>query len=248
MAFDLFKEVSDPYSRRARVYPGVIVTLPLSLLTVVLITTKPAWWSAVALLLSLGGTGYFGAQLVRSAGRSKERALWASWGGPPTTQMLRFQGATNRVAVQRRHVQFDRVLPDLQLPDEAAELANPEAANQHYEAATRALIERTRDKQQYDRVFDELCQYGFRRNLWGCRRIGLGTADLGLGLTALLALADLVHAFHVSMVGLAASAITNVLLLMAFALMVNTSWVREAAEAYAQALLASLEQLTIEKG
>src|SRR5690242_17667131 len=120
-ATTFFKDVSDPYSRRARLYPGLIVTLPISILTVVLVTSKPTWWSAAVVVIGASGAAYFGSQLVRSAGRGKQAELWASWGGPPTTQLLRFRGAQNRVAVQRRHDQLARVFPDLVIPDEAAE-------------------------------------------------------------------------------------------------------------------------------
>ena len=168
-----FKDVSDPYSRRARLYPGLIVTLPISILTVVLITSRPTWWSAAVVVIGASGAAYFGSQLVRSAGRGKQSALWASWGGAPTTQLLRFRGAQNRVAVQRRHDQLRRVFPDLVISDEAAESADPRSADEHYETAIQALIERTRDSRRFDRVFDENCQYGFRRNLWGCGTIGI---------------------------------------------------------------------------
>ncbi len=162
----LFKDLADPYSRRARLYPGLIVTLPISILTIVLVTTKPAWWSAVVVLFGTSGLSYFGSQLVRSAGRRRQAALWASWGGAPTTQILRFRGASNRVAVQRRHTQLRRIFPDLVIPDEASESADPDSADQHYETVVQALIERTRDPQRFDRVFDENCQYGGHSRAW----------------------------------------------------------------------------------
>ncbi|SRR6266496_6281922 len=234
------EEVSDPYNRRARLFPGFIVTLPISVLTVVLVTTKPAWWSTVVLLLGTSGVSYFGAQLVRSAGRSKQEALWASWGGALTTQLLRFHGAPNTVAVQRRHDQLSRLFPDLPMPDQAAESADPQAADQYYEAAIRALIERTRDKTRFDRVFDENCQYGFRRNLWGCRVLALWLAGLGLAATATLGGLAATHVLDVSAIGLALTAGVDILLLLAFAFIVRPEWVREAADAYAQRLLGSL--------
>jgi hypothetical protein len=242
-ATDLLREVSDTYNRRARLFPGFTITLPISILAVVMVTTKPVWWSAAVLLLGASGASYFGSQLVRSAGRRKEKQLWASWGGAPTTQLLRFRGASNRVEVQRRHSQLARLLPDLSIPDEATELANPTRADEHYEAAVRALIERTRDRAGFERVFDELCQYGFRRNLWGCRRLGLWLASLGLAATVALAILRVTDVFSASLLGLAISAVVSALLLLALALVVKPEWVREAAEAYAQRLMGSLETL-----
>src|SRR6266545_2165451 len=231
MAAGLLKEVSDPYNRRARVFPGFIVTLPISILAVVLVTTRPAWWSAVVMVLGASGASYFGAQLVRSAGRSKEQSLWESWRGAPTTQLLRFQGASNRVAVKRRHDQLARLFPDLPIPDQSTE------------AAVRALIERTRDRTRFDRVFDELCQYGFRRNLWGCRTVGLRLSALGLVATIVLGTLSKLNVLDASVLGLAVAAGVDILLLLTLAFAVRPEWVRESAEAYAERLLGSLETL-----
>src|SRR6266536_3352580 len=215
---EFIKDVSDPYYRRARLFPGFLVTLPISMLAVVMFTTRPAWWSAAVVLFGASGVSYFGAQLVRRAGRRKEPALWASWGGAPTTQLLRFRGASNRVMVTRRHDQLARLLPDMVLPDEQAESTDPQRADQHYETAVRALIERTLDTKRFARVFDELCQYGFCRNLWGCRRVGLWTAGLGLAATGLLGLLSALKVVEASMLGLALAAGVDVLLLLALAI------------------------------
>lgn len=236
-------DVSDSYHRRARLFPGFTTTLPVSLLAVVLVTTKPAWWSAVVLVLGASGVSYFGAQLVRTAGKSKEQQLWASWGGPPTTQMLRFDGARNRIEVQRRYEQLAGLFPDVPLPDEEEERADPRLADERYETVVHALIERTRDPAEFPRIFDELCQYGFRRNLWGCRRFGLWLAILGLGATAALGVVRGFDLLNVSILGLSASAVVDALLLLALALVVRPGWVREVAEAYAQRLMGGLETL-----
>ncbi|HET9898477.1 MAG TPA: hypothetical protein VFQ44_26405 [Streptosporangiaceae bacterium] len=244
MGFDaFFKDLADPYSRRARLYPGLIVTLPISILAIVLVTTKPTWWSAVVVLLGASGASYLGSQLVRSAGRGKQAALWASWGGAPTTQLLRFRDAPNRVSVQRRHAQLTRVFPDLVIPDETSESAEPAAADQHYEVAIKALIERTRDSQRFDRVFDENCQYGFRRNLWGCRTIAIWLAGVGLAVTAGLGALQATDVLNISILGLGLSGGIDVLLLIVFGAAVRSNWVREAGEAYAERLVGSLETL-----
>jgi hypothetical protein len=239
----IFKEVSDPYNRRARLFPGLIITLPVSVLTIILVTTKPTWWSAVVAVFGASGLSYLGAQLVRSAGRSKQAALWGSWGGAPTTQLLRYRNAPNRVAVQRRHDQFARVFPDLRVPDQIAESADPRLADEHYETAIQALIERTRDPQRFDRVFDENCQYGFRRNLWGCRTIGLWLAVAGLAVTAVLGGLDASRVLNISILGLALSGGVDLILLIVLTAIVRPDWVREAGDAYAERLLASLEVL-----
>jgi hypothetical protein len=241
MAATLVKDVADRYYRQARLYPGFIVSLPISALAIVVGAAKPSWWTAIVLLLGVSGITYLGSQLVRTAGRRKEQSLWASWGCPPTTQLLRFRGAANRVVVQRRHAQLARLFPDLVLPDEATEAANPPLADDHYRAATQALIERTRDTSQYQRIFDELCQYGFRRNLWGRRTQGIWLAGFGLTLTAELALLRLTGALDVSLLALLMIACVDAALLLVLGLVVKPEWVREAADAYAERLYGALD-------
>jgi hypothetical protein len=239
-----FKDVSDPYNRRARLFPGITITLPISILAVVLVTTKPAWWSAVVLVLGASGVSYLGAQLVRTAGKGKEQALWDSWGGAPTTQALRFTGASNPGQVQRRHKQLVQLFPDLSMPDESAESADPGQADQDYKTAINALIERTRDASDFPRVFDELCQYGFRRNLWGCRKVGLWISALGLAITVTLGALTLANVINASLLGIGLSAAIDILLLIVLIFIVQKAWVRQAADAYADRLLGSLEILT----
>ena len=242
-AADFFKDVSDPYTRRARVFPGITITLPISILAVVLVTTKPAWWSGVVLVLGASGASFLGTQLVRAAGKGKEQALYASWGGAPTTQLLRFAGASNKITVKRRHDQLAQVFPDLSMPDESAESANLQLADQNYETAIGALIERTRDASSFPRVFDELCQYGFRRNLWGCRKIGLWLAAIGLASTIVLGALNLADVISVSLLGIGLSAGIDILLLILLVFVVQEKWVRQAADSYAARLLGSLEIL-----
>ena len=242
-ATNFFRDVSDPYSRRARLYPGLIITLPISILVIVLVTTVPAWWSAAVAVFGASGVTYLGAQLVRSAGRGRQSALWASWGGAPTTQLLRFRDASNRAAVKRRHDELARVFPDLVVPDEAAETANPQEADQHDETAIAALIERTRDTARFPLLFKENCQYGFCRNLWGCRTLGIWLAAIGLAVTGVLSGLYAANVLTLSILGLVLSGGVDIILLLMLIFIVRPTWVRNAADAYADRLLGALENL-----
>jgi len=92
------------------------------------------------------------------------------WGGKPSTVKLRHRDTTN----QRPH---ERTLPRhrasaaarSQVPNATEETADPVAADSVYEAFGDFLRERTRDTKKCRLVFEELMNYGFRRNLWGWR-------------------------------------------------------------------------------
>jgi hypothetical protein len=86
----------DPYGRQARLYPALIVILPIALL---IGTWFPALWSTWAALVSLASS--FGlilllSQVARDRGKQGEPELYRTWGGKPSVAVLRL--ATRREA------------------------------------------------------------------------------------------------------------------------------------------------------
>jgi hypothetical protein len=108
-------------------------------------------------------------QVGRHLGKLKEKELFRLWGGPPTTKLLRHRHAPNHVRLARLHSDLQQ-LTGLTFPTSEAEAANPGDADSVYEAAVDYLRNETRDPGRFALVFDELCNYGFRRNLRGCVR------------------------------------------------------------------------------
>src|SRR5689334_13223644 len=79
----------DAYSLKARIYPTILALLPI-LIIVVFFSIQ--FESIIHSLSSLGLVavlGYLLSQLGRDQGKKKESELWKSWGGSPTTQLLR---------------------------------------------------------------------------------------------------------------------------------------------------------------
>jgi hypothetical protein len=151
--------------------------------------------------------------------------------------MLRWRGTANPVQVQRRHALLQEQRgPGLQLPSETEETQDPVGADAAYEAAIGVLRERTRDANRFPLVHGENIRYGFRRNLLGLRPFGLAGSLLGLG----AALVDAVVIRKATSAFLAV-AVVDVLLLLFWWKTVTEAWVRRAAEAYAEALLGSLD-------
>jgi hypothetical protein len=226
----------DAYDRRARITPVVLVATPLLPFAVGALIQLPGWqklwgtaWLVVPVLVE---------ELGRDRGRRLQPELWRAWGGAPTTVMLRWRGPTNRIQVERRHALLrDRVGARLRLPTEAEEVQDPEGADAVYEIAVRALKEHTRDANQYPLVQNENARYGFRRNVLGLRPFGIAASLIGLGaaLVAAVAIRKVMAAFVVA-------AAVDVLLLLFWWRIVTEAWVRPAAEAYADALLRSLDR------
>ena len=126
----------------------------------------------------------------------------------------------------------------MKLANAEEERADPAAADRSYEAAVSVLREATRDRQQFPLVFAENVSYGFRRNAWAIRPLGVITSGLALLATIRsLVLSD--GAQFNDPGGLWGLLVANVLLLLFWLLGATRTWVQQAANDYATALFAA---------
>jgi len=199
-------------------------------------------WLATSALLS---------QLGRDVGKRNEPALFARWGGAPTTVMLRHRSDLTRVrsvrmnsqAVQHARALIGDLVPDLPLPTAAQEQTDPAAADARYAAVVAALRARTSDLSKYRMLFVENCGYGFRRNLWAMRAPGLILSVIStLVLAASVALSD-GHGGATS----AALGLGCVMLTVWWLVRINADWVKVAAFEYAQQLLMATHVMSTDK-
>ena len=234
----------DTYTLRARMAPVFVVLIPA-----IMATTA---WAPDALSLTVGSTAIIvsvglsmlAAQVGRNFGKRKEEALWASWGGAPTTQLLRHRNTNvNRVLLDRFHYRLRQLRPDLPIPTAADEARDPHAADQVYGAATRYLIGATRDTRRFPLIFKENVNYGFLRNLWGLKPFGVIITLLGAA-ACLLRLWLIYQNNHGLSAGAIGGSLVSLALLLLWTFWVTPSMVRVAAEAYAERLLEAGEQLT----
>jgi hypothetical protein len=111
-----------------------------------------------------------------------------------------------------------------------------------YEACTTSLISKTRAKNSFPLVFEENCNYGFRRNLWGMKPLGISIAlaaiiTLGGRLYVQFADHERVAPVDLGFVGLTA------ILLAIWLLRVTPGWVMIPAREYASRLMEAMETL-----
>jgi hypothetical protein len=233
--------LADTYTARARLLPALIVALPLGVATLAWFPNGVVGWGPLwALVVWSGGTVLL-AEVGRDAGKRKEPALFASWGGKPTTRLLRHQGTTNRPLLERRHTKLAS-LSGIAEPTAAREAADPHAADEVYEAWSRVLRDRTRDRKTFDLIFAENCSYGFRRNLWGMKRFGIVLAIAGLAAIAVIPGLDPSARVMPRLGATALTGAVNLLLVICWSFIIVPAWVRVPAEAYAERLLEACER------
>lgn len=176
----LEKLIPDEYDRNARLYPMLLLLLPALLSFWAIVPEKLYNWEAIAGLAFWCGLALLLKELGRVGGKKKEKMLWDSWGGSPSTQYMRHRGKTNKTTLKRIHAKLQEIIPDIDMPALDFEAKQPEKADEIYEECTRVMRDKTRDKKRFPLVFKELCSYGFWRNLWGIKVWGVWISSICL--------------------------------------------------------------------
>ena len=233
----------DTYTLQARLTPVLIAVFPIAIALTTWLPGQSATWNFLGtVILSFGLTALL-AQVGRDRGKRKEPELFASWGGVPTTRMLSYQRTSlGRLTLNRYHDKLKALLPQLAIPGPQEETLNPSEANRVYDSCVRYLREKTRDQAKFPLVFAENVNYGFRRNLWAMKPIGLPASVLGVIVCALFAMRNWSVKSAPMFLSVAGFAI-NVVLLLLWIFLFKPNWVRLAAEAYAESLLGSLDAM-----
>lgn len=230
--------VFDAYSRNARLKPALIAILPAGLTVLSWSPAIAGAWSVLWTLIVWSGGTLLLAQMGRDLGKKKEPFLYNLWGGKPSTRMLRHHDAPNKTTLQRRHDKLRKLISGIVIPSSQEETADPAGADDVYESCVTYLRTVTRDVKKFPLVFEENCNYGFRRNLWGMKPIGVALSLLGtivLSVTILMSTAI----SWLLMFGL----VMNLLFLVGWLLWFTSSWVRIPADAYAERLLEACDKI-----
>lgn len=231
----------DAYDRKARLYPAACVILPFTLLALMLFSL-PQWWSGLIGFLAAGGLHVPVVLAVRDLGTRKQPGLWASWGGAPTTVRLRWATAQNHLLQQERHADVQSAT-GIPMPTQSEEAANPDAADAAYEAAADRLRQGTRNEQDFPLVKTELTNYGYRRNLYGCRAIGIGVALLALVAEVILAVLGWRETIDVPPALMLAAGVVSLLWTLGWVFLVTPDFVRRDADRYADSLISAASAL-----
>lgn len=244
----LAKLVLDSYDRRARVGPALWCGVPLFASGLVLIPGLGTVWSLVGGLLVYCGGAMVLVQIGRGRGKVLESRLFDSWDGRPSVAMLRHRDSRLNSATKLRYRAFlEGAVPDLTLASPAEEQRDPDEAELGYDTANSWLLEQTRDHTQFDLLFAENMNYGFRRNLWALKPWALLAGALATAVAVAVAWMEWTDGLFATLKSIGVGWWVSVILVLVHALFfvfkVRQAWVRVAAEEYAQRLLAACDTL-----
>lgn len=167
-----FKDFFDDFTFHARVMPIIVLLMPIIIIGIHSGIVQDSWLEGVALssisLVFLTITS----KIARNLGKEYEKKMYKQLGGMPTTIVQRFSDDTfDDITKQRYHKKLNQ-FEGLALPlDKAKETADDD--QQYISAANilRNYANSNRDKEP--RVYQELKEYNFWRNLYGTKRIAL---------------------------------------------------------------------------
>lgn len=167
-----FKDFFDDFTFHARIMPIIVLLMPIIIIGIHSGIVQDSWLEGVVLssisLVFLTITS----KIARNLGKEYEKKMYKQLGGMPTTIVQRFSDDTfDDITKHRYHKKLNQ-FEGLALPlDKAKETADDD--QQYISAANilRNYANSNRDKEP--RVYQELKEYNFWRNLYGTKRIAL---------------------------------------------------------------------------
>ena len=238
------EQMFDAYSLQARLRPALFVMLPFVLSAAVWVPDLYDFAGGLTGTVAACGFLLVLSHIARFLGRRAEQSLLKEWGGWPSTVMLRHRDGTLDANTKDRYHRFlSANVTGLTMPSSLDENSDLESADQAYRSATRWLIEQTRDRDRFDILFHENISYGFRRNLYGLKPLGLLFSIFAAVWSLVLLYPDWEQGEWFSKpLGLAAFTFSCAVIFL-WLFIVTRTWVRDAGYAYAWQLLASCDRL-----
>ena len=159
-------QIFDSYEIKARIAPAIMALIPLIAFAMhgIVLQCGESFTITVSTLIFFAGLFAF-SLILRNVAKAKERALWKAWGGNPAAIVLfraglRFERGTLAIKQTMLRRKFQK-------PEDttAGSLLDMEYAT----ILIKRLIEATRDRKDFSKVFAGNYQYGFWRNLFAAR-------------------------------------------------------------------------------
>ena len=169
---DAAKKNFDEFTWQTRVMPVIVVAIPLFLAAVAKGFTLPSPLETGFMVVVIVAVLSLLYRLGRNLGKKCETRMFGRLGAMPTTILLRFSDTRiGTVSKQHYHQRINEVYT-LQLPLEPA--AEKPEDDEQYDAAAQSLRNRANfDRNTEFRVYQELKEYHYFRNLYGIKPVAI---------------------------------------------------------------------------
>jgi hypothetical protein len=163
----------DSYSLRARLAPSLIAAAPILTLLAIFIRLNNVDLTHLFGTITIMMMILILSDFARRAGRRVEEKIYSKIGGKPTVTMLRHRDNQLDSKIKIKVLRLCGKILKENPPSEEYEQRSPKEADNFYERCGTVLREHFRQKDASDILFYENITYGFRRNLYGLKRVAL---------------------------------------------------------------------------
>lgn len=232
--------IMDEYERKARLYPALLLIAPIVGTVFVLLSIEMAIGATI--LISSGGA-YLLTQLARDKGKEKEPKLFKEWGGMPSIVVFRhIDNQLDKITKAKYHEQLTHLVEGTTAPTIEQEEADPSSADEIYTAWSNYLRRNTRGE-KFPLVRKELMNYGYRRNVYGMRPIGILVSLISL-VTCAIRLYFVYHSTSQYDEALILAGVFSLVFSVLWIFQFTANWVRIPAVEYAKRLAESVDILS----
>ncbi|WP_342750853.1 hypothetical protein OH491_03165 [Termitidicoccus mucosus] len=240
---NLLKIITDPYDRKARLWPALLLVFPVVITIITLLSEKLGLLQQfLAIIIGCGGA-FLCTQFARDSGKRKESKLFKKWGGMPSVAILRHSdNQLNPITKLNYHKRLACMVENTCAPTSEQEADNKTEADKIYEAWSNYLRAMTRDTQKYALLFHENISYGFRRNIRGLRSYGISVSVICIILCGLAFWHTYEATGEIETTRLVSVSISAIFLFL-WSFVFTDSWVLIPAQAYAERLMESIETI-----
>ena len=239
------KVITDSYERKARLYPALLLIAPVIATGIGLLSAKLFALQSLGTTIVGCGGAFLLTQLARDAGKRGEKGLFEKWGGLPSVAIFRHRDIRlDSITKARYHKKVASLVKGTNAPTVEEEQANQTAADLVYTAWSNYLRVNTRDTKKYSLLFQENVNYGYRRNVWGLRPIGIFVCVVCC-ITASVRLYQLYQVTGRIDEEVIGSIAFTLVLFALWLFRFSADWVRIPADAYAERLVETVETLGV---
>lgn len=170
---DKVKNSFDDFTFHARVMPVLVALLPAMLYIIVKGMSGGSVEEIVSNTIIVFVALTISSKVAREFGKNYEEKMYKKLNGKPTTICLRFSNdSIDTITKARYHKKLSDCVENLELPKCIEE--EDEASDEQYESAVIWLKEyANRNREKEPRVYQELKEYNFWRNLYGTKYIAI---------------------------------------------------------------------------
>jgi len=235
--------ITDGYERKARLYPALLLFIPVAVVVGCgLGTSVSRAEMGCGVIVSCGGL-FLLAQVARDAGKRNEQGLFERWGGIPSVRIFRHaDGRMDAITKARCQKTMSNLVKTAKAPSADEEAADPVAADLVYTAWSTYVRINTRDTRKYPLLFQENINYGYRRNVWGLKPVGIAVTSVSMA-GAITWLYFRYRATGELSVELIIASIGTFVMLLVWLLGINPDWVSVPANAYAERLAEAIDSI-----